>query len=81
MEKELRSGTRKEVLRAFEEAEKEKKPSLKYAFMDVWEELTVEQKEHVKEMRDIMRTYPKEYDVEEFEGGVAGLDELLGENK
>jgi 2-oxoisovalerate dehydrogenase E1 component alpha subunit len=40
-EKELRSSTRKEVLRAFEEAEKEKKPSIKNAFEGVWEELTV----------------------------------------
>jgi 2-oxoisovalerate dehydrogenase E1 component alpha subunit len=77
MEKDLRSGTRKEVLRAFEEAEKTKKPSLKYAFTDVWEELTQEQREHVEELRDIMKRYPKEYDVEGYEGGIEGLDELL----
>ncbi|KAH8725172.1 thiamine diphosphate-binding protein [Phaeosphaeriaceae sp. PMI808] len=76
-EKELRSSTRKEVLRAFEEAEKEKKPSIKNAFEGVWEELTEEQRSHVEEMRDIMRRYPKEYDVEGYEGGMSGLDELL----
>ncbi|KAH5524971.1 2-oxoisovalerate dehydrogenase subunit alpha [Parastagonospora nodorum] len=76
-EKELRSTTRKEVLRAFEEAEKEKKPSIRNAFEGVWEELTEEQKAHVSEMRDVMRRYPKEYDVEGFEGGMKGLDELL----
>lgn len=81
LEKELRSGTRKEVLRAFEEAEKEKKPSIRHAFEGVWEELTEEQKDHVREMRDIMGRYPKEYDVEGFEGGMKGLDDLLVEKK
>jgi 2-oxoisovalerate dehydrogenase E1 component alpha subunit len=80
-EKELRSSTRKEVLKAFEEAEKEKKPSIKNAFQDVWEELTEEQRAHVEEMRDIMRRYPREYDVEGFEGGMSGLDELLERKK
>jgi 2-oxoisovalerate dehydrogenase E1 component alpha subunit len=76
-EKELRSSTRKEVLRAFEAAEKEKKPSIRNAFEGVWEELTEEQRSHVEEMRDIMKNYPKEYDVEGFEGGMKGLDDLL----
>ncbi|KAH6633624.1 thiamine diphosphate-binding protein [Boeremia exigua] len=76
-EKTLRSETRKEVLRAFEEAEKQKKPSLKYAFTDVWEELTEEQKAHVGEMNDILKRYPKEYDFEGYEGGAGGLEELL----
>jgi 2-oxoisovalerate dehydrogenase E1 component alpha subunit len=80
-EKELRSSTRKEVLRAFEEAEKEKKPSIRNAFEDVWEELTEEQRAHVEEMKDIMMRYPKEYDVEGFEGGMAGFDELLAKKK
>ncbi|KAH7083472.1 thiamine diphosphate-binding protein [Paraphoma chrysanthemicola] len=77
-EKELRSTTRKEVLKAFEEAEKEKKPSLRHAFEGVWEELTQEQKDHVREMRGVIERYPREYDVEGFEGGVGGLDEILG---
>jgi 2-oxoisovalerate dehydrogenase E1 component alpha subunit len=80
-EKELRSSTRKEVLRAFEEAEREKKPSIKNAFEGVWEELTEEQRAHVEEQRDIMRRYPREYDVEAFEGGMSGLDELLERKK
>lgn len=76
-EKELRSSTRKEVLRAFEEAEKMKKPHIKHAFTDVWEEVTEEQKAHVREMADIIRRYPKEYDLDAHEGGAAGLEELL----
>jgi 2-oxoisovalerate dehydrogenase E1 component alpha subunit len=47
----------------------------------VWEELTEEQRAHVEEMRDIMRRYPREYDVEGFEGGMSGLDELLERKK
>ncbi|KAJ4338991.1 hypothetical protein N0V95_007911 [Ascochyta clinopodiicola] len=76
-EKELRSATRKEVLRAFEEAEKQKKPNIKYAFTDVWESVTEEQRAHVEEMNDILRRYPKEYDLEGYEGGAQGLEELL----
>jgi 2-oxoisovalerate dehydrogenase E1 component alpha subunit len=76
-EKELRGTTRKEVLKAFEEAEKMKKPSIKYAFTDVWEELTAEQKEHLGEMREILKAYPEEYDLGMYEGGAEGLDELV----
>ena len=80
-EKELRSTTRKEVLKAFETAEKEKKPSIKYTFEGVWEELTDEQRMQVEELKDILTRYPKEYDVEQYEGGLAGLDELLAQKK
>ncbi len=79
-EKELRSSTRKDVLRAFEEAEKEKKPSIKYAFEGVWEHMTEEQKAHVRELKDVVERYPREYDVDMFEGGVKGLEELLVED-
>jgi 2-oxoisovalerate dehydrogenase E1 component alpha subunit len=78
-EKDLRTSTRKEVLRAFEDAEKMKKPSIKYAFTDVWEQVTEEQKSHVAEMADILKRYPKEYDLDGYEGGAGGLDELLKE--
>lgn len=80
-EKELRNSTRKEVLRAFEEAEKEKKPSIKNAFEGVWEELTEEQRAHVEELKDILVRYPKEYDLGSFEGGMKGLDDLLERKK
>jgi 2-oxoisovalerate dehydrogenase E1 component alpha subunit len=80
-EKELRSVTRMEVLKAFEEAEKEMKPSIKNAFEGVWESLTEEQRGHVEELKDILTRYPKEYDLGGFEGGIGGLDELLAEKK
>ncbi|KAF2243761.1 2-oxoisovalerate dehydrogenase subunit alpha mitochondrial precursor [Trematosphaeria pertusa] len=76
-ERELRSRQRKEILAAFDRAEKEKKPAIKHAFEDVWEHMTEEQKMHVEELKDILHRYPKEYDVEQHEGGVASLDELL----
>lgn len=76
-EKELRSGTRKEVLKAFEEAEKAKKPSIKNAFTDVWENITEEQRAHMEEMNDILKRYPKEYDLDGYEGGAKGLEEFL----
>ncbi|PVI05051.1 2-oxoisovalerate dehydrogenase subunit alpha mitochondrial precursor [Periconia macrospinosa] len=76
-ERELRSRTRKEILAAFDRAEKLKKPAIRHAFGDVWEDLTEEQRMHVEELRDILRRYPKEYDVDQHEGGVESLDELL----
>ncbi|EOA91920.1 hypothetical protein ACJQWK_03461 [Exserohilum turcicum] len=76
-EKEIRSTTRKDVLKAFEDAEKEKKPNLRHVFDGVWENLTQEQKSHIEELKDILQRYPKEYSLEGFEGGMKGLDELL----
>ncbi|KAF2642814.1 2-oxoisovalerate dehydrogenase-like protein subunit alpha, partial [Massarina eburnea CBS 473.64] len=76
-EKELRSQKRKEILAAFDRAEKEKKPAIKHAFKDVWEEVTEEQRGHVEELMDILRRYPKEYDVDQYEGGAGSLGELL----
>lgn len=76
-EKTLRSATRKEVLKAFEEAEKEKKPSIRHAFEGVWENLTEEQRAHAEELKDILQRYPKEYDIEGFEGGIKSLDDML----
>jgi 2-oxoisovalerate dehydrogenase E1 component alpha subunit len=80
-EKDLRSQTRKEVLKAFEKAEKEKLPPIKHAFDGVYEHLTEEQRTHVEELKDILTRYPKEYDVDQYEGGVESLDQLLEEKK
>lgn len=68
---------RKQVLRAFEEAEKEKKPSIRNAFEGVWETLTEEQRAHAEELKDVLERYPKEYDLEGFEGGIKGLEDML----
>lgn len=68
-ETEARTRIRKEVLKAFGDAEKEKKPALRSMFTDVYEELTPELKEQMVELKDIIERYPEEYDMSEFEGG------------
>ncbi|OCK77560.1 2-oxoisovalerate dehydrogenase subunit alpha mitochondrial precursor [Lepidopterella palustris CBS 459.81] len=76
-EKELRSKVRKEILVAFDKAEKEKKPALKHAFSDVWENFTEEQKSQMEELRSVLERYPEEYDIEQYEGGLDSLKEDL----
>jgi len=68
-EKEARGSIRKEVLKAFSEAEKQKKPPLRSMFEDVYEELTPDVMAQMKELKDVIERYPGEYDVNEFEGG------------
>ncbi|KAF2261947.1 2-oxoisovalerate dehydrogenase subunit alpha mitochondrial precursor [Lojkania enalia] len=80
-ERELRSRLRKEILVAFDKAEKEKKPGIKHAFEGVWEDITEEQKMHIEELTDILQRYPKEYDIEQHEGGLASLLELVKTDK
>lgn len=88
-EKEARGRIRKEVLKAFADAEKEKKPPLKAMFEDMYEEMTPELREQMGELRDVLERYPQEYEVGEYEGGKASLDpwwtkiifELSGMNK
>ncbi|CEJ94226.1 Putative Dehydrogenase E1 component [[Torrubiella] hemipterigena] len=68
-EKEARDTLRKEILKGFSEAEKEKKPALRTMFEDVYEELTPDLKAQMQELREILDQYPDEYDLAEFEGG------------
>ncbi|ESZ96731.1 2-oxoisovalerate dehydrogenase alpha subunit, mitochondrial precursor [Sclerotinia borealis F-4128] len=70
---EARTNIKKEILRALSEAEKEKKPPIRSMFEDVYKEMTPELKEQMGELRRVMQEYPEEYDVGEFEGGVASL--------
>jgi len=72
-ENEARGRLRKEVLKAFGEAEKEKKPPLRAMFEDVYEEMTPETKQQMRELRGVIERYPEEYDVSEFEGGMDSL--------
>jgi len=76
-EKELRSSLRKEVLTAFDKAEKMVKPAIAEAFRDVYENITEEQKMHIEELVDILKRYPKEYDVDQYEGGIGSLEKLI----
>ena len=72
-EREARSAIRKDVLAAFAAAEREKKAPLRSLFEDVYEEVTVEGKEQMGELKRLLEEYPNEYDVSEFEGGKNGL--------
>lgn len=72
-EKDTRSALRKEILAAFSRAEKEKRPSLRWAFEGVYKELTEEQKSQMAELRGVVERHPNEYDLNEFEGGIDGL--------
>ncbi|KAI4115330.1 MAG: hypothetical protein LQ345_004057 [Seirophora villosa] len=72
-EREARSATRKDVLRAFAAAEKEMKPPLRSMFEDVYAEVTPEVGGQMEGLRDVLERYPDEYDVGEFEGGRESL--------
>ncbi|KLU87933.1 2-oxoisovalerate dehydrogenase subunit alpha [Magnaporthiopsis poae ATCC 64411] len=64
-EKEARDGLRKEILKAFSEAEREKKPPIRRMFEDVYEELTPDLKNQMAQLRSHIDSYPDEYDLGE----------------
>lgn len=72
-EAEARGRLRKECLKAFAQAEKEKKPPLRTMFEDVYEEMTPETKTQMEQLKGVIERYPEEYDVSEFEGGKDSL--------
>ena len=74
-EKHARSQIRRDVLKAFAEAEKEKRAPLRNVFTHVYEELSEESKEQMKELGRLLDEYPDEYDISGFEGGREGLSE------
>lgn len=74
-EKDARSQIRRDVLKAFAEAEKEKRAPLREIFTDVYEVLSEESKGQMKELGRLLDEYPEEYDLGEFEGGRKGLSE------
>jgi 2-oxoisovalerate dehydrogenase E1 component alpha subunit len=73
MEKEERTKIRKQVLQEFSEAEKTKRSPLRAMFEDVYEEITPEAQAQMAELKRIIEKYPKEYDVNEFDGGIKSL--------
>ncbi|KAL2126394.1 hypothetical protein VTI74DRAFT_1005 [Chaetomium olivicolor] len=73
-EKEARETIRRDVLKAFSEAEKEKKPPIRTMFEDVYEELTPDLKKQMAELKSQIERYPNEYDLGEYEGGKDSLD-------
>ncbi|CAG8950147.1 hypothetical protein HYFRA_00008382 [Hymenoscyphus fraxineus] len=73
LEAAARKRIRGEVLKAFSEAEREKKPPLSAMFEDVYEEITPEIRAQMGELKDVLDRYPDEYDFDEFEGGKESL--------
>ncbi|KAI3335558.1 dehydrogenase E1 component [Ustulina deusta] len=73
-EKEARESIRRDVLKAFSQAEREKKPPIRSMFEDIYEELTPELRAQMKELRDHLEKYPDEYDLGEYQGGKDSLD-------
>lgn len=74
-EAEARKRIRGEALKAFSDAEKEKKPTLRSMFEDVYADLTPEIRAQMGELKSVLDRYPDEYDVSEFEGGKDSLKE------
>ena len=60
-------------IKAFAEAEKEKKPPIRSMFEDIYEEMPLQTKKQMEELKDVIMRYPEEYDVGEFEGGIDSL--------
>ncbi|KAK0733255.1 thiamine diphosphate-binding protein [Lasiosphaeria miniovina] len=73
-EKDARDSIRRDVLKAFADAEREKKPPIRAMFEDVYEELTPELRQQMYELKSYIERYPDEYDVGEFESGKDSLD-------
>ena len=74
-EKEARVSIRKEVLQEFSAAEKLQKPALRAMFEDVYEEITPEAREQMKELKRLVEKYPKEYgSLSLHEGGIKTLE-------
>jgi len=72
-ETELRTQIRKDLLRAFSKAEKERKPAIRELFMDIFEKPSRDLMEQMEELRGVLERYPDEYDLDSFEGGKDGL--------
>lgn len=74
MEREARASIRKQVLQEFSAAEKAKKPALRAMFEDVYEEITPEAQAQMKELKNVIERYPKEYDLSTYEDGIKSLN-------
>ncbi|KAF3937020.1 hypothetical protein ABW19_dt0209893 [Dactylella cylindrospora] len=69
----LRTQVRKDILKAFNNAEREKKPAISKLWEDIYDTPTIDQKKQMEEMRDILERYGGEYDVEGYDGGKSGV--------
>jgi 2-oxoisovalerate dehydrogenase E1 component alpha subunit len=62
-ESEFKKRTRQEILRAFSQAEKVKKPGVRELFTDVYDEPPKELLKQERELQAMMRKYPQFYDA------------------
>lgn len=69
----FRTQIRKDILKAFAKAEKEKKPAVREAFSDMFSQPTLELLEQQAKLKEVVERYPDEYSLEDFDGGNAGL--------
>jgi 2-oxoisovalerate dehydrogenase E1 component alpha subunit len=69
MEREARETIRRDVLRAFNEAEKDRKPPIRSMFEDIYADLTPDLEAQMTQLREHLEKYPDEYDLGQFEGG------------
>lgn len=72
-EKDAKESIKKDVLKAFSEAEREKKPAIRTMFEDVYEEMTPDLKAQMEELKQHLEKYPNEYDLGEYEDGINSL--------
>lgn len=72
-EKDAKESIKKDVLKAFSEAEREKKPAIRTMFEDVYEEMTPDLKAQMEELKQHLENYPNEYDLGEYEDGINSL--------
>lgn len=73
-EQQARKDLRKEILTEFSAAEKVKKPELKWMFENLLDEVPDALKEQKQELKEILDTYPENYDLSGYVNGRKGLD-------
>jgi 2-oxoisovalerate dehydrogenase E1 component alpha subunit len=75
LERKEQESVKRDVLKAFNKAEKEKRPALRNLFDGVYENMTEELDSQIDALGDVLQRYPEEYDVADFDGGREGLFE------
>jgi 2-oxoisovalerate dehydrogenase E1 component alpha subunit len=63
VEKEFAADTRKQILKAFSQAEKRLKPSIEGLFSDVYDVMPQHLVEQEKELKRLVKEYPEHYNV------------------
>ncbi|EWC46821.1 hypothetical protein DRE_03833 [Drechslerella stenobrocha 248] len=69
----LRTQLRKDILKAFNAAEREKKPAISKLWEDIYDTPSKDQREQMADLKDVMHRYPDEYDVGMYEAGENGV--------